>query len=777
MKLVTKTLLVTISALSSMCAFSAKYSVVDIGTNGGDYSAAYGINNNGDVVGVMAGPRYKPETPCNGIDLFYPDCINASDYLDEDGDGMDDDGEYSATRYPYHGFIMNGADKSIKDVGSIGVSPGFGRDFSLLNNINDLNVAVGLSIHSNDVFNDYVIEEIETFTETSRTNYTLAYGLNHIYVFGGLVGNEVVQDTWKYSVSSQTWTQIDDTPMVIGNYAAVYNDFNEFYVVGGLRGETATDDVWVFNFQAETWEQRSAIPTNNLIGGNLIVMDSTLMYFGGTTDNLGTTTSNQFLKYDTVEDSWSVIEDSNLNAMEQLAFAKTFNLHGRVYFAMGKVNGTCSKKLWSILPIPADVVTGRELSFNVREHTELEAPVSVIETNNAFSYNNRGYIGGGKICGEESEVDNTRLLEFNPSQKYWNELSFDDGIGSDYAVSNTLSIYTNVASTNNVKISALPQNLLGIRYEQEIEVFERSYNNDSSNFISINNNNDMVGFGYEIDPEVATKIQKKAMYIPGNGDEIKYVSTLENIAGHESQFNGVNDNGIAVGWGEYVYRERFTRKNALIYDANTGESTFLNDVRNDAIDTVAMDVNNQNAIVGYTMRPIGGGAEDIEAFLKVGDDITMLGQLGAKFEYSKPHAINELGQIVGDAQKSLATQVINSTGLPSFAKGFSGFLYENGTMTDLNNYLSCEMQQKYDIISARDINDSGQIAVVMLHKGDGSGDKSQIQLRAARLDPVEGGIIETCETGSSKKSKSGSMGWLLMPFLLILAIRRRKIVI
>jgi uncharacterized membrane protein len=777
MKLVTKTLLVTISAFTSMCAFSAKYSVVDIGTNGGDYSAAYGINNNGDVVGVMAGPRYTPETPCNGIDLFYPDCVNATDYEDTDGDGIDDDGEFTATRYPYHGFIMHNADNSITEVGSIGSAPPFSRDFSLLNKINDQGIAVGLSTHSNDTFSDYLIDEIAEFTGAARTKYTVGYANNSVYVFGGVVGEEVVQDTWKYSIVNKTWTQLEDMPMSIGDYAAVFNDFNEFYVVGGVRDDAVISDVWVFNFTAETWEQKSSLPTLNLVGGNLIIMDQTLMYFGGATDVAGTTTTNQFLKYDSLEDSWSVFEDADLNTMTQLAFAKTFNLHGRIYFSMGKVDGECSKSLWSILPIPGDVALERELSFKVKQHSDMEAPISVIDTNNTFSFNNRGYIGGGRICGTEEALDNTRLLEFSPSQKFWNELTYEDGIGSDYATTNSLSIFANVVSANGAQISLLPNNLLGIKYDQGIEVFERTYNNDSSDYISVSNNNDMVGFAFEVDANDPSKIQKKAIYVPGNGDATKYVNTQDNLSGLTSQFNGVNDNGIAVGWGEYVYNNRFTLKQALIYDVNTGTSTFLEEVRKDDIISVAMDVNNQNAVVGYTARPSGGITNDTQAFVKVGDEITLLGQLGSNFEFSKPHAINDLGQIVGDAQNAFATQIINSQGFPAFVEGYSGFIYENGMMTDLDSLLSCEMQQKYDIISARDINDSGQIAVVMMHKGDGSGDRSQIQLRAARLDPIADGVIETCASTSSTKSKSGSMGWLILPILLLLAIRRRKIAV
>mgnify|MGYP005612179319 FL=1 len=62
---------------------------------------------------------------------------------------------------------------------------------------------------------------------------------------------------------------------------------------------------------------------------------------------------------------------------------------------------------------------------------------------------------------------------------------------------------------------------------------------------------------------------------------------------------------------------------------------------------------------------------------------------------------------------SRATDVNNEGDVVGFSGSFTGavhgFIYRNGVMTDLNDFLSSEQRNLFSIVEANGINDSGQI--------------------------------------------------------------------
>lgn len=92
------------------------------------------------------------------------------------------------------------------------------------------------------------------------------------------------------------------------------------------------------------------------------------------------------------------------------------------------------------------------------------------------------------------------------------------------------------------------------------------------------------------------------------------------------------------------------------------------------------------------------------AFLYSGGVMTDLGTLGGN--HSEAMGINSYGQVVGDAY---STDPKYLYGIPRPTQTDHAFLYANGQMIDLNDYISSTLN--IDLIQAVGINDSGIIAI------------------------------------------------------------------
>ncbi len=176
----------------------------------------------------------------------------------------------------------------------------------------------------------------------------------------------------------------------------------------------------------------------------------------------------------------------------------------------------------------------------------------------------------------------------------------------------------------------------------------------------------------------------------------------------------------------------------------------------------------------HAYRMFGETSADTEGFIYKDGQATLIGQLSEQFEYSVAFGINNNDQVVGEAQVSHAQQTSGN----NFVEGRHGVLFENGTLYDLNDLIkvfengSCKSD--YQIISAQDINDSGQIAATALVEyTDPITNTDGYRAVAVRLDPIPGGTIESCEDTTPGKKKSGSTFWLVPLLLLGLLTQRR----
>ncbi len=195
-------------------------------------------------------------------------------------------------------------------------------------------------------------------------------------------------------------------------------------------------------------------------------------------------------------------------------------------------------------------------------------------------------------------------------------------------------------------------------------------------------------------------------------------TVIDTPSGASSEAHAINDNGWVVGEAGvrgFVYHD--------------GKMTDLGCL-SDEYGTVAYAINRRNQIVGSSgrqpflwqdgkMSALPGlkqakgeglafgisdageivGVVDSRAFLWKEGKVTWLGRL-ALFGSAYAQKINRYGQIVGSAE--------NGKGDGNWGIKKSAFLYDGGKMYDLNKLL-VKSDHQYELVSAWDINDRGNI--------------------------------------------------------------------
>lgn len=86
--------------------------------------------------------------------------------------------------------------------------------------------------------------------------YASAVGLDgYIWTFGGLYGNVVFGDLWRYNPASGVWASKSYYPLrpLYGHVAVPYN--NKMYVFGGNNGQAVKDDFLCYDPAIHTWSE------------------------------------------------------------------------------------------------------------------------------------------------------------------------------------------------------------------------------------------------------------------------------------------------------------------------------------------------------------------------------------------------------------------------------------------------------------------------------------------------------------------------------------------
>ncbi len=266
-----------------------------------------------------------------------------------------------------------------------------------------------------------------------------------------------------------------------------------------------------------------------------------------------------------------------------------------------------------------------------------------------------------------------------------------------------------------------------------------------------------------------------------------------------NQATAVNSKGIAVGHSMYSDSDRKVRYQAGVAEAayrqvhaslfvdgqvlpmvDPAEWFFFSNDVNFQIASSAVDINENDIVVGYANKVINGGLRRKMFYYDYNSGETTF--LTGFFTSSStwPNAINDSNQIVGRGEV-----IIGGT----TTRRSHGFIYDINTDTfkDLNTLVSCN--SPYTIVEAKDINNNGVIvatAVMNKERRDSTGEvvvdaqgnpETESVTVAVKLQPVPNGEPDDCSTEQTDYSRQGGssgFGSLLLGGILLWWRRRQS---
>lgn len=270
--------------------------------------------------------------------------------------------------------------------------------------------------------------------------------------------------------------------------------------------------------------------------------------------------------------------------------------------------------------------------------------------------------------------------------------------------------------------------------------------------------------------EAGDILSKKTLgihFTPDEDDDNTYISRAL----------AVNDNGIAVGDASKYFdsNENIIGMFAAVFkdDEVIG---FTDDSEYNG--SVAVDINNNNLVVGQASKTISGYNRTKFFIYDVDNEVVTYPVDFFPGSASVAHSINDNNLVVGEGEVDAGLSV---------SRRKHGFIYDvaEQTFQDLNDLLACD--SPYTIVQANSINNSNQIAATAIVnrasyniKGeavlDDNGDPVTEDVAVSIiLNPVSNGNIEDCAPDEQdvQERSGGSMYWLL-PLMLLGLFRRRK---
>lgn len=248
---------------------------------------------------------------------------------------------------------------------------------------------------------------------------------------------------------------------------------------------------------------------------------------------------------------------------------------------------------------------------------------------------------------------------------------------------------------------------------------------------------------------------------------------------YTSVATAVNDAGVGVGYGHAPIStsSNSVRTYPLIYQG--GETRELLDEHGNYYRGYAVDVNNDNLIVGHVEEIVDNALQSKFFIYNMTSGEIQTPTTFYESADSTVASINDNNMLVGQAEY----EITNSS-----TKRVHAFLYDinNQRFNDLNDLVECASE--FEIVEARSINNNNEIvatALKLVDKRDSHGEvvlddngdpeKEEIGV-TLKLTPIEGGEIEDCSVQEDEPyERQGFSFGLTMSFLLagFVAIRRR----
>lgn len=287
------------------------------------------------------------------------------------------------------------------------------------------------------------------------------------------------------------------------------------------------------------------------------------------------------------------------------------------------------------------------------------------------------------------------------------------------------------------------------------------------------------GSFFEIRP-VVWQLDNSGNVISKTQYDIPFTPNEDQTGLYTSRAVAVNDLGVAVGYGHVPYNDENSAARDFPVVFQNGTTTEMITDYDDYDRGYALDINNNNIIVG-NLDTYFDGTYNNEFFIY---DLNS-GSLETPTTFystaqSTASSINDSGVIVGQAEYEITT---------SQTRRKHGFIYDSvkKEFFDINDLTECG--SAYEIVETSAINNNGQIAATALKMVDRknylgevlidptTGEAYQEQVAVSvMLDPIDGGELEECtEEQEPDYERKGLSLPLTMSLLLsgFVAIRRK----
>lgn len=147
-----------------------------------------------------------------------------------------------------------------------------------------------------------------------RVYHSLSFiGDNKLILFGGFDGNNYLNDTWEYDISTHTWTEyntIGIKPIARSDHSIAYVGNGKLIMYGGryLSGEGKyyyLQDTWEYDISTHTWmeyNEEGNNPFSRASHSISYISDDRLILFGGYVEDVGNT--SDAWEYDLSNHAW-----------------------------------------------------------------------------------------------------------------------------------------------------------------------------------------------------------------------------------------------------------------------------------------------------------------------------------------------------------------------------------------------------------------------------------------------------------------------------------------